>query len=96
MKKHKEELEDEIFVGNTCLLDENHFRLFDLNNIEYRIGRVAYYIDGKIIKSNITKPLFIKKNSYETYDKLMMKLSGFTVEEGENILTELYGGNFYE
>lgn len=78
MKNHKEELKDEIFVGNTNILVDN-FRLFKLNNIKYRVGEVAYYIDGKIIKGNAIKPLFIKKDSYKTYDKLMRKLSGVTV-----------------
>lgn len=52
--------------------------MYRINNINYRYGNIAYDIHGKIIKDNGIKPLFIKKNSHETYDKLMRKLSGFT------------------
>ncbi len=79
MLRHKEERKDEIFVGNeSTIIFENQKRLFQLNNINYRFGNVAYDIYGKIIKGSATKPLFIKRDSYKTYDKLMRKLSGFT------------------
>lgn len=79
MLGHKEERKDEVFVGNISpIISEEH--LFKLNNIKYRYGSVAYDIDGKIIKDNGIKPLFIKKDSYEIYDKLMRKLSGSTID----------------
>lgn len=80
MLSHKEERKDEIFVGNVFTITSEEERLFKLNDINYRFGNVAYDINGKIIKDDITKPLFIKKDSFETYDKLMRKLSGFTTD----------------
>ena len=76
MKNHKEEMDDEIFVGNESTL-VNLVHLFELNKINHRFGNVAFDIHGKIIKANCMKPLFIKKDSLEKYDKLMRKLSGF-------------------
>lgn len=88
MLRHKEERKDEIFVGNeSIIIFENQKRLFQLNNINYRFGNVAYDIHGKIIKASTTKPLFIKKDSYKTYDKLMRKLSGFTTDVGGILLS---------
>lgn len=88
MLGHKEERKDEIFVGNTSvIISEKQEHLFQLNNINYRYGDVAYDIRGKIIKGNGIKPLFIKKNSYRTYDKLMRKLSGFTTDVDGIILS---------
>lgn len=81
MLGHKEERKDEIFVGNeSIIISEERERLFLLNNINYRFGNVAYDIHGKVIKCNGIKPLFIKKESYRIYDKLMRKLSGFTTD----------------
>lgn len=81
MLRHKEERKDEIFVGNVfTIMFEEQGRLFQLNNISYRFGNVAYDIREKIIKSSATKPLFIKKDSHKKYDKLMRKLSGFTTD----------------
>lgn len=81
MLGHKEEQKDEIFVGNTSIIiSEKQEHLFQLNNINYRYGNIAYDIHGKTIKGNGTKPLFIKKDSHKTYDKLMRKLSGFTTD----------------
>lgn len=81
MLGHKEERKDEIFVGNaSVIISEEQERLFKLNKINYRYGNVAYDIHGKIIKGNGIKPLFIKKESHKTYDKLMRKLSGFTTD----------------
>lgn len=81
MLGHKEEQKDEIFVGNTStIISEKQEHLFQLNNINYRYGNIAYDIHGKIIKGNGIKPLFIKKDSHKTYDKLMRKLSGFTTD----------------
>lgn len=81
MLRHKEEGKDEVFVGNTStIISGKQERLFRLNNINYRYGEVAYDIHGKIIKGNGVKPLFIKKDSHKTYDKLMRKLSGFTTD----------------
>lgn len=78
MLSHKEQRENEVFVGNSSSIIFPEEYLFQLNSIEYRFGNVAFDIDGKIIRNNITKSLFIKKNSHKTYDKLMRKLSGFT------------------
>lgn len=81
MLRHKEERKDEVFVGNEyTVVSEERERLFKLNNINYRFGNIAYDIHGKIINNNGTKPLFIKKSDYKTYDKLMRKLSGFTTD----------------
>ncbi len=86
MKNHKEEMNDERFVGNTSKLYSS-LKYFDLNNINYRLGNTAFDKHGEIIKSNIIKPLFIKKDSLEKYDKLMRKLSGFTTNV-EGIILE--------
>lgn len=62
MLRHKEERKDEIFVGNeSTIIFEKQKRLFQLNNINYRFGNVAYDIYRKIINGSATKPLFIKK-----------------------------------
>ena len=64
MLSHKEERKDEVFVGNTsAIISEERERLFKLNKINYRLGNIAYDIDGKIIKGNVIKPLFIKLES---------------------------------
>ncbi len=86
MKDHKEEMNNEKFVGNISKVDSD-IKYFDLNNINYRFGNDAFDIHGKIIKNNIIKPLFIKKDSLEKYDKLMRKLSGFTTNV-EGIILE--------
>ncbi len=81
MLGHKEEGKDEVFVGNTStIIKEEQERLFCLNGIGYRYGNIAYDIDGKIIKNSNIKPLFIKKDSFDIYDRLMRKLSGFTTD----------------
>lgn len=83
---HKEERKDEIFVGNeSTIISEKRERLFQLNNINYRFGNVAYDTHGKVIKGGGIKPLFIKKSSFKKYDKLMRKLSGFMTDD-EGIL----------
>lgn len=76
MKMHKEEKNDKVFVGNS-----NHYNLEDLSHqgIECRLGNIAYDIEGKEIKGNYIKPLFVKKNSFKKYDTYMRKSSGFTV-----------------
>ena len=81
-KSHKEQKRDEIFVGNTStiIFPDEYEHLFKRNNIKYRFGNVAFDIHGKIIKENVTKPLFIKKDSCDTYNRLMRKLSGFTTD----------------
>lgn len=78
MLSHKETKEDELFEGN-IIVAMFQKELFELNGINYRLGNVAFDIHGKIIKNGM-KPLFIKKDSHETYDKLMRKLSGFTTD----------------
>lgn len=52
MLSHKEERKDEVFVGNTsAIISEERERLFKLNKINYRLGNIAYDIDGKKMKS---------------------------------------------
>ncbi len=76
---HREQRKDEQFVGNISVIIFPEEELFKLNNINYRLGNFAFDIHGKIIKNGM-KPLFIKKDSIERYDKLMRKLSGFTTK----------------
>ena len=62
--KHK----DYIFVGNT----PTGGNLSEFKNIKYIIGDLAYDIHGKPINKNYMLPLFVAKESYNEYDRIMM------------------------
>lgn len=75
MLLHKECGKNEVFVGNINVivqLDTEKDR-FEKKGIKYRIGNIVYDIDGKIIKGNVIKPLFIAKKDCEKYDKLQIE-----------------------
>lgn len=74
LKRHKEERNDEIFVGNSSI---EHMEELFLDGIDCRLGCVAYDIHDKIIKNDGIKPLFIKKTSFKRYDNKMRKECGF-------------------
>lgn len=76
VKKHKEQREDEEFVGNSNLDDFNKLLAC---GIGCRLGDKAYYIDGKEIKGNYLKPLFVKKRDLKRYDNKMRRECGFTI-----------------
>ena len=78
VKSHKEQREDEEFVGNANLDELNKLLAY---GIDCRLGNKAYYIDGKEIESNYLKPLFVKKSNLKKYDNKMRKESGFTIRE---------------
>lgn len=60
--EHPEIKDDEVFVGNT-----NEIK--NLNGINYRISKPAYYIDGtKMDDSGGYSALFIKRTSLELYN----------------------------
>ena len=78
MKMHKEEKDNEVFVGNT---DYDSLKELRQHGIEYRLGNIAYDIDGKEIEGNYLKPLFIPKSSFKKYDIYMRKSCGFIVDD---------------
>jgi hypothetical protein len=62
--KHK----DYIFVGNTPTGGD----LSELEGVKYLVGELAYDLDGKEIDKNYLLPLFVAKESYDKYDRIMM------------------------
>ena len=68
MKKYTEEIEGYIFVGNTPTGGD----LSELKNVKYLIGGIALDIHGKVIDKNYMLPLYIAKESYDEYDRIMM------------------------
>lgn len=78
VKGHKEQRSDEIFVGNANLDELNQLLAY---GIDCRLGNKAYYIDGKKIKGNYLKPLFVKKSDLKKYDNKMRRECGFTISK---------------
>ncbi len=76
VKKHKEQRENEEFVGNANLDCLNELLAC---GIDCRLGDKAYYIDGKEIEVNYLKPLFVKKRDLKRYDNKMRRECGFTI-----------------
>lgn len=69
MLKYAKEIEGYIFVGNIPKGDS----LSDMKNIKYIIGDLALDIHGKAIDKNYMLPLFVAKESYNEYDRIMME-----------------------
>ena len=67
MKKYAEEIEGYIFVGNTPTGGD----LSELKNIKYIIGDLALDIHGGKLDKNYMLPLFVKKESYNEYNRIM-------------------------
>lgn len=65
---------NEIFVGNiyTAKVDKEIKELTE-KNIKFRIGKLAYDIEGKKISPKDCLPLLIYKESYDKYDDKMME-----------------------
>ena len=68
MKKYSEEIEGYIFVGNTPTGGD----LSELKNVKYQIGELTLDIHGKAIDKSHMLPLFVAKESYDEYDRIMM------------------------
>lgn len=68
MNKNVGKYKDYIFVGNT----PTGGNLSELKNIKYIIGDLAYDIHGNSIDKNYMLPLFVAKESYDEYDRIMM------------------------
>jgi len=68
MKRYTEEIEGCIFVGNTPSGGD----LSELKNVKYLIGDIALDIHGKAIDKSYMLPLFVAKESYNEYDRIMM------------------------
>ena len=68
MKRYAEEIEGYIFVGNT----PTGGNLSELKNVKYLIGDTALDIHGKEIDKNYMLPLFVAKESYNEYNRIMM------------------------
>ena len=64
--------DDEKFVGNTKRdsRDNEKMRQYGIN---FRLGDVAYDIEGNKIKNPFICPLFVKKESLKKYDDYMME-----------------------
>jgi hypothetical protein len=64
--------QDEFFAGNISVpVDKELSKLRD-NGIICRVGLLAYDIHGEKLLTNYMLPLFIKKESHEKYERLMM------------------------
>jgi len=68
MKKCAKEFKGYIFVGNTPSGGD----LSELNNVKYLIGDTALDIHGEVIDKNYMLPLFVAKESYDEYNRIMM------------------------
>jgi hypothetical protein len=68
MNKNAGKYKDYIFVGNTPAGGD----LSEFKNIKYMVGNLAYDIHGKEIDKNYMLPLFVAKESYNEYDRIMM------------------------
>lgn len=62
--------ENEIFVGNHWA--GASLKELDEGGVEYRLGDVAYDINGKVIAKDYMLPLFIAKKSLTKYDSIAM------------------------
>ncbi len=79
-------LSDEEFVGNINVNDD----LAYLKDVQYRIGDVALDIHGKELDPGDMRPLFVKKQSFGLYDRIMkQKLSDIrSGKRKESTITE--------
>ena len=68
MKRYAKEIEGYIFVSNT----PSEGDLPELKNVKYQIGELALDIHGKVIDKNHMLPLFVAKESYDEYNRIMM------------------------
>ena len=72
MLYHKECKENEVFVGNTRT-DDN---LADLQyKVKFRKGVQAFDIHGNKIETSYMCPLFIAKEDFAKYDRIMVAAS---------------------
>ncbi len=71
MKRHQEQLDNEVWVGNTHHVDGKIPHLHSLKTV--RVGNTAYDIHGKELPSSYCKPLFIGKSEFRAYDIIMMQ-----------------------
>lgn len=69
MNKNVGKYKDYIFVGNIPAGDS----LSDMKSIKYIIGELAYDIHGKEIDKNYMLPLFVAKESYDDYNRIMQE-----------------------
>lgn len=68
MLRHPEQKPNEVYLGNT--IDGIKEHLSDLKTI--RLGKQAYDLKGIKIKSPTAyKPIFISKDEYQVYDRIM-------------------------
>lgn len=71
MDNHPEQLLNEVFLGNQKISDWPNPKFKSLNTI--RTGIIAYSIDGEPLDEiDAMVPLFIHRNEYPAYDKIMM------------------------
>jgi len=68
MNKNVGKLKDYIFVGNT----PTGGKLTEFENLKYIVGDLAYDIHGEKLDKNYMLPLFVAKESYNEYDRIMM------------------------
>lgn len=68
---HKECSKNEEFVGNI-----NHDRdLAYLHDVKYHVGMQAFDIHGCKIPQDYKRPLFISKDTFNIYDRIMVNLN---------------------
>lgn len=74
-KYHKEAMEHEVFVGNFSSKGGETVCIPDfLSSLKTaRLGDQAYSIDGYPISQDEYRPLFVHKDEYEAYNRIMMK-----------------------
>ena len=61
---------NEIFVGNINIIGYDYT---ELEGIKYRIGNVAYDIEGNKIKNTDIRPLFVSQASLNDYNSMKQK-----------------------
>jgi hypothetical protein len=67
MNKNAGKYKDYIFVGNGTTGED----LSAFKNIKYIIGDLAYDIHGKELDKNYCLPMFVAKESYNEYNRIM-------------------------
>lgn len=69
MLYHKECKNDEVFVGNTKT--DNDCNDLVVGKVHFRKGIQAYDIHGEKLNPDYMRPLFIDKEDYSKYDRIM-------------------------
>ena len=72
MAYHKEVKENEIWVGNVSIIRDLSY--LKIAGVKFRRGIQAYDINGEKISKNYMLPLFVTKETFDKYNRVMEKL----------------------